>query len=237
MSTVIKAGEAGTLIKRLATVDLADHLAEAHAVVEAARSQAKRIVEKAREAFEEVHEEARRSGYETGRVEGYKVGRDSGFESAHKEAAERFDDQHSAIVSDMNRAIREFDRMKSELRLSAERDLLDFAIALASKLAFKLGELHRESAVANLKRAIRLVGRNTDLTVRVHPDDVESMNTFAESILDRAEQADTIRVLTDASVAPGGCTVETERTRIDATLETQVGEIVSLLTCGRGDDG
>ncbi len=44
MSTVIKAGRGGPILQRLSTVDLADHLAEAEAVIAEAKRRAAQIV-------------------------------------------------------------------------------------------------------------------------------------------------------------------------------------------------
>ncbi len=44
MSTVIKANEGGRLLRRLSTVDLADHLAEAQGVIDQAKQCASQIV-------------------------------------------------------------------------------------------------------------------------------------------------------------------------------------------------
>ena len=84
----------------------------------------------------------------------------------------------------------------------------------------------------NLERALRLVGSRTNLTVRVHPDDIASVKKFAGSALAHVEASQAVKIVADDTMAPGGCRVESDRATIDATLETQVGELVSLLLGG-----
>lgn len=236
MSTVIKAGQAGPILKQLSTVDLADHLAEADAVVEQAKRQASQIVSKAEREMEFALKETTKVGYETAYARGYEQGAASGHEAAYQESVERFNRKHADITAAMQQAVEEFEAMKEEIRIAAERDVHEFAVQVASKLTFAIGRLYRESAVENVARALRLVGSKTDLTVRVHPDDAESIRTFAQSVLQQVEAAKSVNVVEDDSLSPGGCKVSSERTDIDAALATQVDEMVALLLGGKTDD-
>ena len=48
-----------------------------------------------------------------------------------------------------------------------------------------------------------------------------------------SESSKAFQVVSDESLAPGGCVVEARRTQVDASLETQTREIAALLL-GRG---
>lgn len=229
MPTVIKAGEAGPVLKRLSTVDLADHLAEADAVVKAARRRGESLVAEADGQAEGIRTRARDSGYEAGYKQGYEEGMRAGRDAAYQDATEGFDREHAAIVADMRRAVTEIGAFKEDLCVAAEADLLDFAVRLAGKLTVAIGESHRGAVVENFKRALRLVASKTALVVRVHPDDVASLETFASSVLRETEASTGVKIVADESIKPGGCIVENDRSRVDATLETQIDEMVALL--------
>lgn len=233
MPTVIKAKETGPILKRLSTVDLADHLAEARAVVEEARRRAAQITADARIQAEHKLEGARKTGYDSGYERGHAEGTEAGHQAAHDESIQRFDQQHADIVAAMRGAVTQIDAVKEDLMIAAERDVLDFAVSLATRLTFEIGRSHCESVVENLKRALRLVASKTDLTIRVHPDDLAAMETFAAGSLEQVDASRVVNIVVDDSVSRGGCKVESDRTRVDATLETQVDEMVSLLV-GRG---
>jgi flagellar assembly protein FliH len=229
MSTVIKAGQAGALIRQLSTVDLADHLAEARTVVQHAKRQASQIVSQAGEDARRAVEEGEKSGYEAGYSKGYEEGTAAGHQAAYEASIERFDKEHANVVAATRRAVDDFEAMKEEIRLAAERDVLEFAVDIARRLTFAIGRLHHESVVENLGRALRLVGSKTDLTIRVNPEDAESIRTFAESVFQRTDSAGSVNVVEDASISPGGCKVSSEHTDVDAALETQMDQIVTLL--------
>ena len=236
MATVIKAGQSGAVRRQLVTVDLADHLAEARSVVEQAQRRAVEIEHRAQRERTQTLEEARtqghKEGYEAGQAEGIQCGREAAFE----EAMERFQREHAVVVEDLQRVIDALDGMHEELRLAAGHHLLNFAVGVARKLTFDVGVHHREAAAANLDRALRLLGTKTSVTVRAHPDDVASLETFAASALSRIEQSRSVRIVADDGIAPGGCTVATEGTEIDATLETQTTRLVSLLLGEEAED-
>ena len=236
MSTVIKAGKAGPILPHLTTVDLADHLAEARFVVEAARRQAAKLISEGRRTAVALHEQARKKGFESGYAQGHQEGTQTGHERAHQEATERFNEQHAEVVSAFEHATAEIGAMKEELQTAAEHHLLRFATDVAVKLTFAIGALHRESAKQNLRRAISAVGEQTDLTVRVHPADLEVIRDFAPSALEQAGASPHVNVVADEGISPGGCAVRTARSEVDATLETQVAEIVALLLGGEAND-
>jgi flagellar assembly protein FliH len=229
MSTIIKAGQSGPLLKRLRTVDLADHLAEAKAVIAEAKRHAARIVLDAQRQSEQTLAEAKESGHRAGYESGYAEGTKAGNDSAYKDSIEQFNQRHVDVVAAMQKAVSDIDEMKEDLRISAQKDLLDFAVATASKLTFAIGQLHRESAQANLRRALDLVDSKTDLVIQVNPRDVASIETFADSVSKVVGASRALTIVEDDSIAPGGCKVERWLTEIDATLETQVSEMVSLL--------
>jgi flagellar assembly protein FliH len=236
VSTVIKAGEAGRILRRLSTVDLADHLAEARAVIEEARRRAAQIVSRAEDDAKRLLEEVRQEGHGVGHEAGYAAGSAAGRKEAFEAAKESFAREHSNVVASMLAAITQFDQMKEELRTAATRDLLDFAVLVASRLTFAIGGVHRETAAENLRRAISVVGLKTDLTVRVNPEDVVAMRTFAASVLEEAKATTAVWIVEDPSLAPGGCVVRNDRSEVDASLETQVAEMVSLLIGKASDD-
>jgi len=236
MSTVIKAGEAGPILRHLSTVDLADHLADASAAMEQAKREMTHTVADAHAEAKRIREEARQQGYQAGQKRGHTEGREAGYKAAHDEAMAGFQQEHANIVQAMQAAVASIDAVKEDLTIAARRDLLDLSILVARRLTFAVGDLHREAALENLGRAVRLVGSKTDLLIRAHPKDIASIEKFAESALSSISDASTVNIVEDETIAPGGCKVESERTSVDASLETQVNEIVSLLMGGRRND-
>ena len=217
-------------MRRLSTVDLADHLAEARAVIEEARARAEVIIAEAearsRERTEASAEAGRQAGYRDGRATGETEGRTAAFDRA----MEQFREQHSSVVAALQSAMESLAAQKRDLLIQAEHDVLELALAIARKLTFAVGEARREAAVGNLREALRIIGTRSNVTVCASPRDVETLKTFAATIAEFERCESVIRIVPEPSVAAGGCRVATDRTEVDATLETQLDAIVSALT-------
>lgn len=236
MSTVIKAGQAGSILKRLSHVDLADHLSEAQAVIAEAKRRAAQTIGKAKEESVRIREAAREEGFREGRAQGFQEGTEVGRREARDAATRTFEDAHADAVSAMESAVAEIESIKGDLAIRAEQNLLDFAIRIVEKLTYAVGRMDRESANANFGRALRLVDATTDIRVFVHPDDVETLQSFAPSVLQKSEQARGVEIVADEKMAPGGCRVMYGQFEVDQSLDTQIMEMVSLLLGGsRGE--
>jgi len=248
MSTIIKAGTAGPLLRTLTTVDLADHFAEAREVLQRARQEAVRILEAAnREAAVRMaatnrdldrakvvsREEAKKEGY----AAGYEAGRQAGFDASFKESQERFAIEQASVVAVLVQAAGAIDAMKADVVMSAERDLLDFVLTAVSKMTYAVGRQCRESVIENFKRSIRLVADQSGLCIRVHPQDAESLSKFTAETLEALKQSPAVRIETDDTMSPGGCVVEGRHISVDASLETQVQELTRMLLGEPSDRG
>ena len=229
MSTVIKANQTGRLLRRLSGVDLADHLAEAQSVIDRAKREAAAMIEEARRTAAKLHADAKRAGHTAGYGEGEAAGRRAGYDEAHRTTTERLTNECEHVVTAMKRAISEFEGIKAEVRIAAERDVLVFAMSLASRMTFAIGRKYSESVRENLRRALGIVAAPTDLTIRVNPDDREIMETFAPTVLATAAEAHAVTIAVDDAISRGGCTVTSGGTDVDATLDTQIDELVSLV--------
>jgi flagellar assembly protein FliH len=229
LSTVIKREESGPLLRRVTTVDLADHLREARAVVQAAHQQAESILRHAQEEANRLRADALRRGHAEGHAKGVEEGRRAGFEAAHEEAEQRFQREHAVVVEDLRRAIGDIERIKQDVAIRAEHDVLRFAVELATRMTFEIGVLHHEAAVENLRRALRSVSAASDLTILLHPDDVEHVRRYASELLEPAGAPEHVRWKADETIAPGGCIVRAGDCEVDATLSTQVAELVSVI--------
>ena len=232
MSTVIKRGQEGELLHRPVTFDMTDHLAEARLIVTSAQSEARWLLGQAKQECRRLREktlrEARQEGFKTGYAEGAVAGRDE----ALAEAKEQFDQQHAYLADSMAAVIEALDRDKQDLLIEAGRDLLEFAVALAAKVTHSVARTNPQAAVANVEQALRLVGNKTDLTVRVHPSDAETLRNFAAEAAERVTNSQHLTVQEDESIAPGGAVVNTDwptAGQIDARIETQLEQITTLL--------
>lgn len=234
--TVIKITDQNPhLIRRLETVNVADHLGEARLVLRKSREESREILRQARIEGEQALEAASAKGFKSGFGRGYEAGRKTGFEAAFKEAKADFAQKQSQLVETFKRAIEQFDAQKRDLFISASSDMLDFAMQVARRVTHRIGVVDREAARENLQAALRLVERQTELTVYVNPVDANSIKDFAEDAEDVLAGAKHFQIEEDEELAPGGCRLVTPATDIDASIETQLSQIEALVTGGTAE--
>lgn len=229
MGTLIRAGQTPEFAGRLHTVDLADHLAQADAILRDARTRAARMIEAAKEQIATDRERAMSEAHAQGFLEGRQQGLEEGRAQALQEARERFDTELSSLAEQFAAGAEGLAAIREEVRTVCESQAIDFAMDVAGKLTLAIGEARPQAAIENLKRALDFVEGQTVVRVRVHPSDESAMRSFADEYLRRARESRGMDIVTDSQLAPGGCVVEAEHSVVDASLEEQLAQLVSLI--------
>jgi type III secretion protein L len=192
----------GRLVKSFGRVVPAAAL-DAHARVQTlvadAAQQASTLVADARVEADAIREAARRAGEDAGRA-----------------AAE---DEYTTVLL---RARQEAERIRSEAQPGAR--------ALAARMAEKIvgraiaSDPHVMAEIAaQALSAAR--ARSGALTLRVHPDDLATLEAERPELAARLGKAVELRLLADVAVAPHGCVVESASGRLDARLATQLAAL------------
>ena len=229
MSTIIKAGQIPSPLGRARRIELTDHLNEAKARLEEARRQAGALVAHARETAGAVHAEVARTAFEEGYLKGYSAGQRAGRQKAFDEAITRFEREHRHLAQALQEATTRVDELKEDLLIQAKRDVLELAVAIGEKVTKRIGTLDRAAAQANAEAAIDLLSPQTDLTLRVHPADAETMRRFASELVDHLAAVQHVHIVEDATQEPGGCMAQSGDRQVDARIGVQVEQIVELL--------
>jgi flagellar assembly protein FliH len=229
-SAVIKAGslprqESAGLRK----LNLQDVRAEAQAMIDDARKRADEFLQIARAEAEQVKEQARKQGYEAGFEQGRQAGEQSGYDEAFNKAREQFAQQQENLVSSFQNAIDAVNADREAWQAAARQDLVELAMAIARRVVGHVGEQEKETVLANLEKTVQLIGARSNVTVTVNPADAEAAKLFARSLVEMREQWQSIEVVEETDISPGGCRICWGDGSADATLETQLDRIAHEL--------
>ncbi|MCS6803385.1 MAG: FliH/SctL family protein [Chloroflexota bacterium] len=195
---------------------LAEAEARAAQVVAEAEARAEAILNEAKKAALQTELDA----YEAGKAEGYQAGREAGLASLER------------LVALAENATLEWERAVR----AAEEQIIDLAIAIASRIVGQVREENRSTVLAAVMQALDHLAASPTVTVRVHPDDYDLVTThWAETRGPRYRDREWTFVA-DRSIEPGGCVLELEGGRIDAQLGTQLREIRRALRAAGGFD-
>ena len=114
-------------------------------------------------------------------------------------------------------------------RANAEGELRTLAVRIAEKI---LGRELRADAAAVVdvaREALKHAGEPREILLRCAAEDLDALERGKPRLLERCRAAQAVVFRADATVARGGCIVETELGVIDARLSTQLEAIERAL--------
>lgn len=179
---------------------LAAARAQAEEVLAAARAQAEALLERAQDEARQLHAAAYQEGNEEGRAAGR-----AEFVQQQRQAGD----------------------LCIGLRAAHQQFCLDQAPALAAlaaeAAAVMLGEelsLNPERVLSIVRRALDQVTTNTEVTVRLNPQDASLLR--GHPALNDPIFSSGVQLVADDAIEPGGCRLESEQGEVDATVGARV---------------
>jgi flagellar biosynthesis/type III secretory pathway protein FliH len=148
--------------------------------------------------------------------------------------AERIRDQARATGLEEGRAevaklLFEAHMLRDQTLVSAEKEIIHIAIAAAERIVGYACERDPE-AIARIVSPVLLRARGAQqVTVRVHPLDVEGLKKASLRLSSEAELSDGICIEPDPAMARGGCMVCTEAGTLEARIEVQLAALERAL--------
>ncbi len=232
MAKVLKAEEAlRDRTRRVAVLHLADLAEEARRVVLDARKEAAAIIAQAKNEASQLRSAAMSQGY----AEGLLQGRDEGYRAGARDAMRRADETastESAEIMSFARCVLE--KLQAEInRFNADAAgrMLEFAIELAEKIVGRVAETDISAARANLAKALELV-HGGEIVVKVNPQQLAGLRSHCEQLVATLAVSGNVRIEGDANVGAGGVKIISGRGEVDATIKTQLDNVVTALLGG-----
>jgi len=121
-------------------------------------------------------------------------------------------------------------RLRADLIRGTERQVVELAMSVANRIVRREVALDRELLLAMARVALDRLGDSTSAKIRLHPDDhavVERQGSLAGQ--------SAIQIIPDASIARGGCLVESDFGLVDVGVDAQVEELTHSLLAGDED--
>jgi flagellar assembly protein FliH len=160
--------------------------------------------------------------------QGFDAGYQEGLAKAHADVVAATQDSSRRVrnaLAALSEAVTSFDQRQTVALGDVEDAIVAGAFALARSI------LQRELITATdpggdaLARALQLLPDRGDVTARMHPDDVATLNM--ERITGPTR---TVQLIADANVELGGCIVEIGQMRIDAQLSSALEHAASAMS-------
>lgn len=223
---LIKGTDTDQLSQDVIVLDLGDLRREGEKLSQLAKEKAKRIISEAREDAVHLADGAEKdgyaSGYEKGCAEGREVGREEGHAQALRDAAE----QLSQLQKAWARALMTWEQEREKMFTDARQMILQTALVMAKKIVLRVPKVDENAVVDQVTRALEYVGRPSNVTITINPDDREIINQALPGLIEINHQLKNATLIDDSLMQRGGCVITYGKGRIDATLEGQLDRLV-----------
>lgn len=159
--------------------------------------------------LEAIRQDAYNEGFATGEKDGFHAGQLKAKQEADVALAAKLA-QLEALMGHLLEPIASQDR-------ELEQGLVDLVSQMTRQVIQR--ELTTDSSQIRhvLREALKLLPMGAEnIRIHVHPQDFELVKALRE------RHEETWRILEDDALQPGGCRVETEQSRIDASVETRM---------------
>jgi flagellar assembly protein FliH len=152
---------------------------------------------------------------------GFSEGLEQGIRAGQKEIVGRLRRLDSIIY--------ELDHVKEKKIQEILPEIVDLSLEIAKKLVHKKIEQDRDIIIAVVREAVRKLGREDKMVIRVNPVDYDTMLSNLEVLREEARLKDIIIEPAEA-ISPGGCYIESPTAEVDARIEEQIRELRDAIT-------
>jgi len=156
--------------------------------------------------------------------EGFAAGEKDGFRSTTLKVRQEAEAALSVKLASLERLMGVLFDPIAEQDAQIEKSMVGLVEHIARQVIQRelvLDSSHIESVMREALKLLPLGVGNVRLYI--NPQDFEQVKALRE------RHEETWRIVEDASLQPGGCRVETEHSRIDATVETRISQIMAKL--------
>lgn len=213
MATIIKteshAIPSGTPLRQVA-YDLSDFSGQADSYLNQVRAEAAKIVMQAKQESERVRSQAEQAG------------RKAAEAAIERILDEKVAKQMQTLTPALQDAVRQVVDSQADWQRHWEKSIVALACSLAKRIVRR--ELKHDPTIPLewIREALELAGGAAEITVRLSPNDFETLRTQTEQLAAVFSPAAKAKVVSDQAISVGGCRVETQFGSIDQQLETQL---------------
>ena len=156
--------------------------------------------------------------------EGFAAGEKDGFRSATLKVRQEAEVALSVKLASLERLMGSLFEPIAEQDSQIEKAMVGLVEHIARQVIQRELVLDSSQIESVMREALKLLPLGVgNVRLHINPQDFEQVKALRE------RHEETWRIVEDAALQPGGCRVETEHSRIDATVETRISQIMAKL--------
>lgn len=211
------------------TVKLLDEAREqAKAIIESAEERAQSLQSSAEEQVNHWWEENHKK-LEDMSLEAREQGFLQGFEQGLDEAKSQIQKEYHEKIEQAEHLLRLAYEQKEAIISEAEPFLLELSTVIASQIIKQELESAPEKFIGLIQQHIHRVKEKESITVCVHPEDFEFIQSQRAHLAAIVNGDTEIKVIPDHTVSSKGCIIRTAYGSVDARIDTQIEEIKKVI--------
>ncbi len=179
------------------------------------------------EGFSAGYQEGRREGREQGYKKGQQEGHAEGYQRGYAEGLAAGRDEVALRVQKLDQIVAFMHQPLEQLDNAVEEQLTWLATEIARQLVRRELRSSPGEIVAVVREAVALLPvASAGIQVRLHPEDAQ----LIREVLSLGRDDEPVwRIIEDQTLSRGGCLVNTDQSRIDATLEKRLGLLIATV--------
>jgi len=186
---------------------------EAELILEKARNEAEKLLAATNDRIQNAERDAYQKGYKKGEEEAWQ---------AQKEAQEDYYQSTRQVLQEVN-------ELRQKIYKYTEVEILALSIDIAEKLVCRQLELKPETIV-DIARAACIQAKECEMVIiYVAPEQVETLRSRNDEFSSQLYRNKRLEFIADPTIKSGGCRIETEQGYIDATIETMLKQLNTII--------
>jgi len=186
--------------------------------------------QESRQMLAKVRQEAARlkeAAVKEGRAEGAAKGREEGFRQGLEEARVQVRAEFDAALGRTALVLQAIETLYQDIFKNMEAELVKLALTVAERVLFREASVSPKAVSAALAAALSRLDQAHRVVLRVHPDDLASLESVQAEFKDKLSGLTKITFEPDASLRRGDLIVESEAGRIDSTLKRRLSAVTA----------
>jgi flagellar assembly protein FliH len=228
----MKAQDAQRTRQSAVVMVLCDLEREAGRIISRAHEQAHQIVADAVKAAGSESAKLREAGRLAGHAEGYEDGMAKGLKQGHDEALAAVSQKLADLLDRWSKTLDILQQNMPAHVADARSDMVKLSLTIAEKVTHQTALRDRTVAQATLDDTLALIGSARKVAVHVHPNEEAVLQEYLPDLLARMRTIESVELIADETIGPGGCVAKFGAGEVDARLQAQLDRIASELLAG-----
>ncbi len=168
------------------------------------------------QAYLEAFEQGEKKGYEAGYEKGFAEGSSKGY-AENQQFLQDQAEQFKLFISALAEPFKELDEQ-------VEHELVKLAMGVARQIIRREIKIDPGQVIAAVREAISVLPVSSrKIILHLHPEDA----SLVRSALALDEMSQAWEIIEEPLISRGGCKIETETSRIDASVENRLAQVIA----------